>query len=167
MHLSETGRQQAERVAVQLKERLSLIDAIFTSPLERARETAEPTARVFGLEPVVDDAFVECDFGDWTGQKLTDLSKLPEWQTVQKTPSQFRFPGGESFVEMQDRVVAGIERAAAQFPGGVVACFSHADLIKAAITHYRGVHLDEFQKAKADPASITVIEFAESVARVV
>jgi len=167
LHLSETGRQQAERVAVQLKERLSLIDAIFTSPLERTRETAEPTARVFGLEPVVDDAFVECDFGDWTGQKLTDLSKLPEWQTVQKTPSQFRFPGGESFVEMQDRVVAGIESAAAQFPGGVVACFSHADPIKAAITHYRGVNLDEFQKAKADPASVTVIEFAEGVGRVV
>lgn len=167
LHLSDQGRQQAERVAQQLKERFPLVDAVHTSPLERTRQTAEPTARTFGLVPVNNAAFIECDFGDWTGKKLADLSKLPEWQTVQKTPSQFRFPGGESFTDMQDRVVAGIESVAAQHPGGVVACFSHADPIKTAITHYRGMNLDEFQKATAEPASVTTIEFREGVGRIV
>lgn len=167
LHLSDAGREQAQRVATELKARFPLIDALYTSPLERTRETAEPTARTFGLNPVVSDAFIECDFGEWTGEKLADLAKLPEWQTVQKTPSQFRFPGGESFAEMQERVVAGTERAVADHPGGVVVCFSHADPIKAAITHYRGLDLDEFQKAKADPASVTTIEFSEDGARIV
>lgn len=158
LHLSEAGREQARGVAERL-DGLPLT-AIYTSPMERARETAAPTAGRFGLEPVVCGGIVECDFGGWTGEALTELARLPEWRTVQQTPSQFRFPGGESFIEMRDRVVAALDAIAARHRGGVVACFSHADPIKAAVTHLSGRPLDEFQKADADPASVSVVEYA-------
>lgn len=154
LHLSEKGQEQARKVA----EGIERVDAIYSSPLERTQETAAPLAEKFGKEPLLDDALLEADFGTWTGEKLADLAKLPEWETVQKTPSQFRFPGGESFVEMQDRIVAGLERIAAAHPGQTVACFSHADPIKAALTHFAGKRLDEFQKAQAEPGSVAKLE---------
>ncbi|QYH20438.1 histidine phosphatase family protein [Corynebacterium aquatimens] len=144
LHLSEKGQEQARKVS----EGIEHVDAIYTSPLERTQETAAPLAEKFKIEPLLDDALLEADFGTWTGEKLADLAKLPEWETVQKTPSQFRFPGGESFAEMQDRIVAGLERIAAAHPGQVVACFSHADPIKAALTHFAGKPLDEFQRPR-------------------
>lgn len=157
LHLSEAGREQARAVAQRL-EGLELA-AIYTSPMERARETAAPAAERSGLEPVLCGGIVECDFGEWTGGQLTELSRLPEWKTVQQAPSTFRFPGGESFPEMQDRMVAALEAIAARHRGGVVACFSHADPIKAAVAHLSGRPLDEFQKISIDPASVTVAEY--------
>ncbi|WP_367116464.1 histidine phosphatase family protein [Corynebacterium glaucum] len=154
LHLSEKGQEQARKVA----EGIEHADAIYTSPLERTQETAAPLAEKFKKEPLLDDALLEADFGTWTGEKLADLAKLPEWETVQKTPSQFRFPGGESFVEMQERIVAGLKRIAAAHPGQVVACFSHADPIKTALTHFAGKPLDEFQKAQAEPGSVAKLE---------
>ena len=93
LHLSERGREQARQVASQF----ARVDAVYCSPLERTRETAAPLCEKFGLEPMLCDGILEADFGSWTGASLQELSKLPEWQVVQKRPSQFRFPGGESF----------------------------------------------------------------------
>ena len=154
LHLSEAGHKQAQAVA----DTVEHVDAIYTSPLERTQETAAPLANKFALEPLLDDALVEADFGSWTGEKLADLAKLPEWQTVQKSPSEFRFPGGESFAEMQARIVSGLTRIAATHPNQTVACFSHADPIKAALTHFAGKPLDEFQQAKAEPGSVATLE---------
>jgi probable phosphomutase (TIGR03848 family) len=157
LHLSEAGHGQAREVAQRLTG-LPLA-AIHTSPMERARETAAPTAELFGREPQVTQELVECDFGEWTGGQLAELSKLPEWQTVQKSPSEFRFPGGESFVEMQDRMTAVLRAIAARHPGEIVACFSHADPIKAAVAHLAGHSLDDFQRIAIDPASVSVAKF--------
>lgn len=166
LHLSEAGQEQARGVAARL-EGVPLA-AIYTSPMERARETAAPTAELFGLEPVICEGIVECEFGEWTGSKLTELAQLPEWNTVQKAPSEFRFPGGESFIEMQDRMVAALGAIAARHRGEVVACFSHADPIKAAVTHLSGKTLDEFQAINVDPASISVAQyFADGTTRIV
>lgn len=154
LHLSAKGQEQARTVA----EGIEHVDAIYTSPLERTQETAAPLAEKFGIGPMLDDALVEAEFGTWTGASLTDLAKLPEWQVVQKTPSQFRFPGGESFVEMQERIVAGLRRIAGAHPGQTVACFSHADPIKAALTQLRGMPLDDFQKVQVAPASVHKVE---------
>lgn len=152
LHLSEKGEEQAREVAT----RLERVDALYSSPLERAQETAAPTAQKFGIDTLIDDSLIECEFGEWTGAKLSELAKLPEWKTVQNAPEEFRFPGGESFVEMQERMAAGIRRIAAKHPGQVVACFSHADPIKAVVTWLDGQPLNSFQKVQADPASITV-----------
>ncbi|MFP5313031.1 MAG: MSMEG_4193 family putative phosphomutase [Actinomycetes bacterium] len=162
LHLSERGRAQADAVA----ERLSglPVQAIYSSPLERARETAEPAAAGSGLAVQEDAGLLECDFGDWTGAALAGLTGLPEWQTVQHNPSAFRFPNGESFTEMQARMVGTLENLRAAHPGAVVVCFSHADPIKAAVAHALGTHLDLFQRILISPASVSAISYVDGQA---
>lgn len=157
LHLAERGRQQADEVAQRLAG--LPVTAIYSSPMERAQETAAPTAAAFSLPVVVEDGLNECDFGEWTGRRIADLAQLPEWQVVQKTPSQFSFPGGESFAEMQSRVVAALGGIAEQHVGEVVVCVSHADTIKAAVTELSGAPLDAFQRVIIDTAAISVAEF--------
>ena len=135
--------------------------ALYTSPLERTRETAAPTAAATGLTPEIDEGLIECDFGDWTGKRLADLAKLPEWDTVQRAPSTFRFPGGESFTDMQHRMVTTLDALAARHTGQVIACFSHADTIKVALAHALGTPLDSFQRIGVNPASISVVGIHE------
>lgn len=159
LHLSERGRGQAEAVAGRLSG--LPVDAIYSSPLERARETAGPTAACTGV-PVTEEAgLLECDFGDWTGAPLAGLSALPEWQTVQHNPSAFRFPNGEGFSGMQARMVGTLEDLRAAHKGGVVVCFSHADPIKAAVAHALGTHLDLFQRIFISPASVSAISYVD------
>ena len=105
----------------------------------------------------VDKGLLECDFGDWTGGKLADLRKRPEWSTVQRFPSGFRFPGGESFSEMQQRMVSTVERLAAEHRGQTVVAVSHADPIKAAMAHWLGTHLDLFQRIVVSPCSVSAV----------
>ena len=155
LHLSPSGIGQADRAARRLAP--LPIAAVYASPLERTVETAAPTAGRLGLTPALDDGLLECDFGAWTGRELADLAKLPEWATVQSDPASFRFPGGESFVEMQDRVVATLDRIAADHPDALVACFSHADPIKAALAHALGGGLSAFQRIWVNPASVSAI----------
>ena len=162
LHLSDRGRAQAERVA----ERLTglSVDGIYSSPLERACETAEPTAARTGLEVNHDAGLLECDFGEWTGAALAELAALPQWQTVQHSPSAFRFPGGESFTQMQARIVGALEGLCAAHAGGVVVCFSHADPIKAAVAHALGTHLDLFQRIVISPGSVSAISYVNGQA---
>lgn len=103
---------------------------------------------------------LECDFGTWTGKKLKDLMKLPEWRTVQRYPSGFRFPGGESFTEMQSRMTGALQRLAEAHRGGVVVAVSHADPIKAAVAQALGTHLDLFQRIVVSPCSVTAILYS-------
>ncbi len=159
LHLAETGQQQAEAVAVRIAE-LDRVDAIYTSPLERARETAAPIGKARGLKVGIDKGLLECDFGDWTGSLLKDLMKLPEWQTVQKFPSGFRFPNGESFTDMQSRMVNTLDRLRAVHPGGVVVVVSHADPIKAAVAQAMGTHLDLFQRIVISTCSVSAVAYS-------
>jgi len=162
LHLSERGRAQADAVA----ERLSglPVHAVYSSPLERARETAEPTAVRAGVTVSEDAGLLECDFGDWTGAALAGLTGLPEWQTVQHNPSAFRFPNGEGFSGMQARIVGSLDALRAAHPGAVVVCFSHADPIKAAVAHALGTHLDLFQRIMISPASVSAISYTDGQA---
>jgi len=104
LHLSESGRDEAAATAKALAS-LDKVAALYSSPLERARETAAAISQVSGIRTVIDRGLIECDFGEWTGKELKALAKLPEWQTVQQRPSAFRFPEGESFLEMSTRIV--------------------------------------------------------------
>jgi probable phosphomutase (TIGR03848 family) len=156
LHLAEEGRRQADIAAARIAE-LKRVDAVYSSPLERAKETAAPISAARGLRTQIDRGLFECDFGDWTGAELKKLMKLPEWQTVQRAPSMFRFPNGESFIEMQTRMVSTLDRVRAAHPGGTVVCVSHADTIKAAVAHALGTHIDLFQRIVISPASVTAI----------
>jgi probable phosphoglycerate mutase len=158
LHLSDAGQAQADRAADRIAE-LKAVDAVYASPLERARETAAPIAKVRGLRVRIRKDLQECDFGEWTGRPLKELMKLPEWQQVQRNPSGFRFPGGESFTEMQLRMVGAIEQLRADHPGGVVVAVSHADPIKAVVAHALGTHLDLFQRTVISTCSITTIVY--------
>jgi probable phosphoglycerate mutase len=158
LHLADKGREQAEAVAARLGE-LARVDAIYASPLERTRETAAPIAKARGLKVQIDRGLLECDFGEWTGRKLKDLMKLPEWRTVQRYPSGFRFPAGESFTEMQTRMTGAIAGLVERHRGGVVIAVSHADPIKAAVADALGTHLDLFQRIVVSPCSVTAVAY--------
>jgi probable phosphoglycerate mutase len=161
LHLSDEGRLQAEGAAKRIK-LLPRVAAIYSSPLERARETAIPIARARRMPVRIDRGLLECDFGEWTGEKLKRLSKRPEWDVVQRHPSAFRFPGGESFTELQTRITNALARLVAQHPGRVVVAVSHADPIKAAVAHALGMPLDLFQRIVIGTASITAIAYGRT-----
>ncbi|GII79170.1 phosphatase [Sphaerisporangium rufum] len=159
VHLDERGRAQAAALA----ERLAPVrlDAIVSSPLERCRETAEAVlAGRDGLTVQSDERFGECGYGDWTGRPLADLAKEPLWRVVQQHPSAAVFPGGESLAGVQRRAVAGVRHWNAKLgDDAVYLVCSHGDVIKAIVADALGVHLDQFQRITADPASLTVIRY--------
>ncbi len=158
LHLGEVGLDQAQRAG----ERIGALDkvaAVYASPMERTQETAAPIAKACGKRVRTHKGLIECDFGDWTGKKLSDLRKLPEWRTVQRYPSGFRFPRGESFSEMQTRMVDTIGELVAKHPGEAIVAVSHADTIKAAVASAMGTHLDLFQRIVVSPCSVTAITY--------
>ncbi|MGH9020984.1 MAG: histidine phosphatase family protein [Acidimicrobiales bacterium] len=157
LHLSPRGRAQADAVAARLGVLATLPGALYTSPLERARETAAPIAATLGLRARVERGLVECDFGEWTGRRLSALRRRVEWRAVQSAPSAFTFPGGESFAAMQLRVWTTLERLASRHRGEGVVCVSHADPIKAAVTYALGVPLDLFQRTVVSTCSVSAL----------
>jgi probable phosphomutase (TIGR03848 family) len=161
LHLSDDGVAEAKRVAERIAE-MKKVAAIYASPLERTRETAAPIAKALGLDIVTHKGLLECDFGSWTGASLTSLMKKKEWTTVQRAPSVFRFPNGESFTEMQTRIVGALDEIRRAHPGKVVVCVSHADPIKAALAHAMGTHLDLFQRIVVSTCSVSAVAYAET-----
>ena len=155
VHLSKRGGEQAER----LVERLDGVPlaAIYSSPLERSLETAAPLAGARGLVVVHDEGFSEVDYGAWAGQDFKQLRKTDLWKRVQLRPADARFPGGEAVREAQARITASIEAIVNRHPKDCVAAFSHSDMIKFAVAHLAGIHLDLFQRLVVSPASVTAI----------
>lgn len=154
--LSETGAQQVEATAARLAG--FPIAAIYSSPIERTRQTAAPIARSHGLTVELLDAVIESDAGEFTGQTFSDLAKLDSWKAVHRSPSRFAFPGGESFASLQARTVTALEELAKRHPGETIVVVSHADPIRAALVHYTGSHLDHIDKFAVSPASVNIIE---------
>jgi len=157
IHLGEKGLQEARALA----ERLAPVElhAIYSSPLERCQETAAAVAEPRGLKVSTIEDVGEVRYGDWTGKELSELAKTDLWRTVQFHPSGARFPEGESIHEMQTRAVLACERLRAAHPGETVAVCSHADVIKAVVAHYLGLHLDLFQRLVVGTASVTALGF--------
>ncbi len=163
--LSDEGRLQAvavaERIAAVQNGSRAAAAAVYSSPLERTRQTAAPIGKALGLRVRADRGLLECDFGAWTGAELLTLMKLPEWKSVQRNPSGFRFPGGESFIEMQARITGAIDRLRAKHPGGMVVAVSHADPIKAAVAQALGTPLDLFQRIVVSPCSVSAVFYGD------
>jgi probable phosphoglycerate mutase len=163
VHLSDLGQKQAE----ELPARLAALDiaAIYSSPLERTLETAQPLARARGLRIHRMTDLGEVKFGEWQGQTLKALSNKKEWRIVQAAPSTFQFPDGESFRETQSRAVGAVEKIVAGHTKETVVVFSHGDVIKLIVAYYSGIALDNFQRIGISPASISVIELGPWGAR--
>jgi probable phosphoglycerate mutase len=158
LSLSEQGREEAAGAAARIG-RLTRVTAVYASPLERAWETAQPIARAHGLRPRAERGLLEVDIGRFVGLRIDRARKLPEWRLVQRQPSGFRFPEGESFVELHARVVETLARIVARHPGETVVAVSHGDPIRVALAHALGVHLDHFQRVQVAPASISAIAY--------
>ena len=164
--MSNEGKLQAEIVAEEIEKSSSSflgkkVSAIYASPMERTQETAKPIAKALNLRVRTLQGLNECDFGDWTGRRLRDLSKLKSWSTVQKQPSNFRFPNGESFTEMQNRMIRTIDKLVERHSGGTVICVSHADPIKAILASAVGTPLDLFQRIVIGPCSASVVLYTK------
>ncbi len=153
VHLNDRGRGQAQALAIRLAG-VSLA-AVYSSPLERAMETAGPVAASHGLAIRTVDDLIETDCGEWTGQALDELAKTDIWPRIQHYPSGTAHPGGESITAVQARMVRGLNAIAAAHPGETVVVVSHSDPLKAALAHYTGLHLDLFQRLVIDPASVS------------
>ena len=158
LHLSDEGRRQAEAAAERIG-KVAKIAAVYCSPITRARETAQPIGRAVKRALRIERDLADLDIGEWTGMSLKQAARRPEWETVQRNPSSFRFPGGESFPEMQTRMTSALGRIVARHPGQIVVAVSHADPIKAAVAQALGTPLDLFQRIMIAPSSITVVAY--------
>jgi probable phosphoglycerate mutase len=161
VHLNKRGRQQAQALAEKLS---SLpIKAIYASPLERTLETAAPLASALKLDIIPLPGLLETDCGEWQDQSVKRLRRLKIWRPLQHSPSLFTFPGGESVLECQHRMVQVLEALRHTYePHDILACFSHSDPIKMLVAHYLGMPLDHFQRLSISTASITVLQVSET-----
>ena len=154
--LNATGRKQVEELAIRLAP--IPIAAVYTSPLERARETAAAIARSRATEPIVHDGFIEIDFGEWTGHSLESLADDPRWVRFNTCRGGTRIPGGEMMLEVQARVVAALTDLQERHDSSTVAVVTHGDVIKAAVAHYVAMPLDLFHRIEIAPASVSILE---------
>jgi probable phosphoglycerate mutase len=165
VHLSPEGREQAQLLAQRLTEgpraEPRAPTAIYSSPLERARETAEPLAQALGLPVVTRNAFIEIDYGEWTGREIQDLDPEPRWRKYNHFRSGHRIPGGEMTIEIQARVASELMRLRTDHPGQTVAIFSHGDIIRAALTYALGMPIDHFLRLEVAPASVSTLRVGE------
>jgi probable phosphomutase (TIGR03848 family) len=166
VHLNERGQSQAQALADALKD--VPIKAIYSSPLERAVETATPIARVRGLEIQQEAGLMETNVGKWQGRSLAALRLQKAWKVVQNAPSRAQFPEGETFYECQARIVTALDSISRKYkPQDIIACVFHADPIKLAVAHYIGLPLDHFQRLSCDTASLTALYLSESGANLI
>src|SRR3990170_6136495 len=141
IHLNERGQAQARALVETLKH--VPLKAIYTSPLERAVETAAPIAEAHGLKLQLEDGLLETFVGKWQGRSLKSLRLHKQWRIVQGAPSRAQFPAGETFYQCQTRVVAVLDAICRKHkPKDIVAAVFHADPIRLAIAHYIGLPLD-------------------------
>ena len=164
VHLNAGGRAAAERLA----ERFSGTgtQAVYSSPLDRAVETAAPIASRLGLPVETCDEFGEFRMGLWEGKEIASLEADPVWRAFNTFRSGTRAPGGESMLEVQVRMLAGIERLRARHPEGTVVVVSHADPIKALLTHYAGIPIDLCSRLEIGTASVSTLRVEDWGARI-
>jgi probable phosphomutase (TIGR03848 family) len=155
VQLSSEGLREAEALAQRLEG--WPIQALYSSPLERARGTAAPIAARLRLEVQIVDELNEVEFGEWTNRTLVDLHQLEEWRRFNSFRSGSRIPDGESMIEVQGRMLRLIERLCALYPKQTVALVSHGDVIKTTLAYYLGLPLDLFQRIELSPASLSVV----------
>ena len=163
VRLNALGREQATRLA----ERLDgvRIDAIVSSPLERCRETAAPLAKARGMSVRIRRPWIEVDYGDWTGRPISQLRRTKLWRTVMAAPSNARFPGGESLLEVQTRAVGAAIALAGEHPRGTVVVVSHADVIRLLVAHVSGANADDLHRLSVDTGSISAVSLSSGVPR--
>lgn len=164
VHLNLTGKAEAAALAHKLAD--VTLAAIYSSPLERTRETAEPLERSKRLELRIREDFNEIDFGEWTGKSFAELETIPLWTRFNMERDVVRIPGGEHMPEVAERMASGLERIEREHQNQTVAVFSHTDPIRAVLCRYTGTNLDRMQTFEIDTASISTVEFGPGGVRI-
>jgi broad specificity phosphatase PhoE len=161
VHLNAEGKRSAQRVAQKLA--AYKLDMIYSSPLERAIETAKEIASGRNVPLQINDTFNELDFGDWTGESITELATEPVWRQYNAARSRTAIPGGESVFAAQERVVGELHRLSEQHRDRRFAIVSHAEPIRLALSYFRGTPIDEWYRMEVAPCSINVLLLNESL----
>lgn len=164
LSLNREGQRQAARLASRLAE--DSIKIIYSSPLDRAVQTAVPLAQRMGLDIQISEALNEVDFGDWTGMTFAQLGELRRWHAWNSFRSGVRVPSGEMMIQVQSRMIAELNRLRREYPDKTLALFSHADPIRSTLAFYLGVPLDMFQRIVIDPASYSILTLDDDGARI-
>lgn len=152
--LSEPGRAQARRLGIRMAR--EDFAAIYASPRERAQQTASAIAAANGRAPVrTANELDEVDFGHWSGKTFDVLNGDPRWQRWNSLRSLARTPGGETMLDVQQRAFAFIETLAADPGDRRLVLVSHADVIKAVVSHVLGLPADAWPRFDVAPASVT------------
>ena len=165
VNLSVQGQSQAQRLAVRLAG--LAIDAIYSSPLERAMQTAEPMAEYARRSVQCCEAFADIEYSEWTGKHFDELNEDARWRHWNDFRSGAPLPNGSMMLEVQVRAVLAIEELRRRHADKVVAVVSHSDVIKALVAHYLGVPLDLMQRVEISPASLSVLAIYDWGARVI
>jgi broad specificity phosphatase PhoE len=159
IHLNDEGRLQAHRLAEKLAP--VGITGIYSSPLERAQETAQPLAEATRLKVQTRQSFVEVQTGEWVGKTFAELKDDPRWQAFNQFRSGTRVPGGEFMLETQTRMVTEMLQLRDAQPNGKIAIVSHADPIRAALVFFLGMPLDFYPRVEVSPASYSIVTLEE------
>ena len=162
--LSATGRREAEELSSAL--RWLPITAVYTSPLERAVDTAKPLARDHGLPLTPRESLTDVDFGAWTGKTLAELRAVPAWELFNRDRDRACAPAGESLVNVQRRIVGELMALSMLHPGEVVAIVTHAELIRSAIAAFDGRSLDDVAGVEISPAHVSAVGIDARLRRV-
>jgi ribonuclease H / adenosylcobalamin/alpha-ribazole phosphatase len=165
VHLNANGREQAAELAVRLKG--TKFDGVFSSPMERAVETAEPLVKETGIELQIAPAITELDFGEWNGRTFEELSVDERWAKWNHERTMYRMPGGELMSEVQGRVVGFLMGLHQGNCDGIFALFSHGDAIRAALCYWLGMPMDLLPRLHVDTASVTILKLDEGGPQIV
>lgn len=159
VHINAQGQREADDLARRTAH--LPIRAIYSSPLDRALDTANAIAACHHLPVTIVQDILETDAGEWTGRKISEINTTDTWQAIQKAPIGVNLPDGESIDQVQARMVAAIDKIVTDHPNDIVAIVSHADPLKSVIAHYLGWDLNNFQRIAINPASVTVLSVSD------
>jgi len=155
VRLSEAGVAEARRLGARFAR--AGLSAVYSSPRERAVETAEMIAKAAGVPLHIEDGLDEIAYGDWTGRRFAELGEDPHWRRWNEARSQTRPPGGESFAEAQARALAVVHRVGEAHRGGSAALVSHLDVIRALLLSVLGLPLDAWDRLDVAPAGVSSV----------
>lgn len=164
VHLNADGLRQAKLLAQSLAN--APLAAIYSSPLERALETAAPLAEAHRLEVQIHPGLIEIGYGRLQGRTYKQVQRMKVWKQVHEQPSAVQFPGGERMTDVLQRVVAALDELSAQHTEQqVIACVTHGDVVRLAVAHYLGLPLDEYNRFMVSTASVTTLALGNGRAR--
>ena len=169
VHIDDTGRQQCRDLADVIPNRYR-VEEIVSSPLERARETVEILNSEMQLPVVIDDGWIELDYGDWLGMTFEQIRELESWQHYNRSRSTGVPPNGESIIDVQARAFRAVERILDRWQhqdGATVAVVSHGDVIRSLLVLLLGMPLDHIHRFEVSPGSLSEITFEGRYSKVI